>query len=127
MRVLVVDDNQTIIEKLSRFFQTLGFDVTTASNGLNALEKYHCSHFDLLITDHLMPVMNGIQLGKNLKQYSECAELPIFLMTTQGASSLSIYQREGIFSAIIDKPINEENLIQLINRFTSKNTSQSSL
>lgn len=127
MRILIVDDKQAIIENLSELLASRGYQVDTACNGLDASEKCQDGRYDLLIVDHLMPIMNGIQLVKNLRQTDYYALIPIIFMTTQGTNSVQLENEAGLFSEIIDKPINESDLLNSIANYQSSNTRTLSL
>ena len=66
--ILVVDDEQTILDCLSRDLRSAGLEVTTATNGEEAIAKINSSFFDLVTTDLLMPVRDGFQVVKAAKQ-----------------------------------------------------------
>lgn len=66
--ILVVDDEQTILDCLSRDLRSAGFEVTTATDGDEAITKINSSLFDLVTTDLLMPVRDGFQVVKAAKQ-----------------------------------------------------------
>ena len=127
MRILVVDDNLTVLDSLRVMLTAHGYGVDTACNGLDASEKLQNKIYDLLIIDHLMPVMNGIQLIKNLRQIKQYLLTPIIFMTTQGKSSLQSEYKDSLFTVLIDKPIDKENLLSLIGNYQSSNTSYQSL
>ena len=65
-RLLIVDDELSIQNMLSRHFRYLGYDVATAGNGREALDYLGSHKIDVVITDIMMPVMNGIELVKCL-------------------------------------------------------------
>jgi len=65
--VLVVDDNSMNRDLLSRYLKRQGLDVTTAENGIKALEMVNSQPFDLVLLDILMPGINGYQVLKRLK------------------------------------------------------------
>lgn len=67
-KVLIVDDDLSVRETLSRFLLSQDFSVESAENGCAALEILSQSSFDLLIVDAHMPRMNGIELLKCLKE-----------------------------------------------------------
>lgn len=127
MNILVIDDNVLVQTEISNLLRQHGYSVTIASNGLDAYEKAQQEHFDLLIVDHLMPLMNGIQLIKNIRQLSEYDGKAIIFMTTQGAESLKNDKVSTQVNHIIDKPVNEQNLLSLICQFNKKNTHQRTL
>lgn len=80
--VLVVDDSITtrILEK--NILENHGYHVTTASDGLEALDTLKKQHFDLIVTDVLMPHMNGFELTKKIKDSEQYHHLPVIIVTT---------------------------------------------
>jgi CheY-like chemotaxis protein len=127
MKILIVDDNQVVLNSLSAMLIAHSYCVDTACNGLDASEKSQNQSYDLLIVDHLMPIMNGIQLVKNLRQIEQYSLTPIIFMTTQGQSALQSEYQSGLFNALVDKPIAEENLLNLIASYQRSNTLRQSL
>ncbi len=122
MQILVVDDKQAILNSLEKLLSSQGYFVDSAIHGLAASEKLQNKHYDLLIIDHLMPIMNGIQLTKHVRQSAVFANTPIIFMTTQGHSAVKSLCNIDLFTAVIDKPIDEQNLVKLINKLLSPNT-----
>jgi len=120
MNILVVDDKQSVLDLLSNILVPVGYCVQTACNGLDAFEKAQQLHFDLFIVDHLMPVMNGVQLTKNLKQHKATSSTPVIFMTTQGIDSVNNIPEAPLFDAVIAKPINEELLIKTLTKLSSQ-------
>lgn len=78
-RVLVVDDEENIREVLSNYLVNLNYDVVTAVDGEDALAKYQKGQFDLVISDLLMPNIDGLEL---LKQIRSIDKEVVFLMIT---------------------------------------------
>lgn len=67
-RILVVDDEQEIREMLARHFKFEGYEVVTAVNGKDALKKLADERFDVMISDIMMPEMNGVDLLKTVRR-----------------------------------------------------------
>ncbi len=67
VRMLIVDDEPEIREMLERHFKFLGYDVETAEHGAAALDKLGHHKIDVVISDIMMPVMNGIDLLRALR------------------------------------------------------------
>ncbi|MGB2739627.1 MAG: response regulator [Cognaticolwellia sp.] len=123
MRILVVDDKPAILNSLSELLTAHGYLIDTAHHGLAASEKLQNTDYDLFIIDHLMPVMNGIQLTKHVRQLENYnTNTPIIFMTTQGQNAVKLVCDTSLFNAIVDKPIDEQNLLKLINDLLSSNT-----
>ena len=127
MNILVVDDKQSVLNALTDMLTTSGYNVQTACNGLDAFEKSQQFSFDLFIIDHLMPIMNGLQLSKNLRQQEKSAKTPILFITTQDFESVSSLAEASLFNAILTKPINQEKLIDQILLLDNQNIQRQSL
>jgi CheY-like chemotaxis protein len=101
MNILLVDDKQPILDQISPSLEQQGYNVEIATNGLDAFEKALQQPFDLYIIDHLMPVMNGLQLSKNLLNNPHTANTPIIFITTQNIVEVTALTRSLSFQAII--------------------------
>jgi CheY-like chemotaxis protein len=115
MHILVVDDKKVVRDKVASLLSQLGYSFTDANNGLDAFEKAQKESFDLYIIDHLMPVMNGLQLVKNLKSKDFSSNTPILFMTTQDISTLENHEELKLLNSIITKPIDQELFFKKIN------------
>lgn len=122
MNILLVDDKKTVLSSISAFLEDEGHDVTTALNGLQAFEQTHVDDFDLFIIDHLMPVMDGIQLAKRLKKQEQTADLPILFMSTQDIKSINHLVENQFVEHLLSKPINFQELADLLKGYASKNS-----
>jgi len=108
-RILVVDDEEGIAEELAEYLQLKGYDVATAGSGLEALELYRSRPADIVITDLLMPEMDGNELIRRLRRTDP--DLPIMLVTghtTFGDEKESV--TEGA-SVVLKKPIDLSELL----------------
>ena len=114
MNILVVDDNKSVRDTLLSLLTDQGHDVDVAINGLDALGKAQNNHYQLFVIDHLMPLMNGLQLSKNLKNRAEMNDIKIIFMTTQGIHTLRTLPEFSLFDDVIDKPITQNRLIDAI-------------
>jgi len=103
--VLVVDDEESVCDAIKMILQFCGYDVQTASNGLDAIKFLEKGHFDLLITDYMMRGMNGQQLAKRAKDQKP--KLPV-LMVTAFAGSLDLSTLS--VDAVLSKPFKVEDL-----------------
>ena len=77
-KLLVVDDDATLVKFLGEYLQTEGFAVVTAPNGADALRLAYREHPDLVILDVMMPGMDGWEVTARLR---EMADIPIILVT----------------------------------------------
>ncbi|MCZ6607164.1 MAG: PAS domain-containing protein [Alphaproteobacteria bacterium] len=107
-RVLVVDDEEVIAEELAEYLGRKGYDVATAGSGLEALELHRSRPADIVITDLLMPEMDGNELIRRLHRTDP--DLPIMVVTghtTFGEEKESV--TEGA-SLVLKKPISLREL-----------------
>jgi two-component system capsular synthesis sensor histidine kinase RcsC len=113
-QLLVVDDHQAVREVLSRMLSFLGHDVTLASNGIEAGALFLTGSYDLVITDLHMPLMNGWELTRLIKEQSP--NTPV--MVVSGACDETHWQKVGkcAVDAIILKPFKLEQIEQTLFR-----------
>jgi len=78
-RILIVDDDEQIRNLLVEYFQFLSYEVTTAANGAEALGKLDQDIFDCIISDLVMPDIDGLELLKQVRAHSR--KLPFLIIT----------------------------------------------
>ncbi|HEY6951616.1 MAG TPA: response regulator transcription factor [Bacteroidota bacterium] len=103
-KILVVDDEKDIVEMLKYNLQKEGYKVLTAHNGKEALERAQQIP-DLILLDIMMPVMDGLQTLKALKQKKETEAIPVLFLTAKGAETDEIVGLEIGAEDYIVKPI----------------------
>ncbi|AUT04301.1 hybrid sensor histidine kinase/response regulator [Nostoc sp. CENA543] len=115
--ILIADDkweNRSVIVNL---LEPVGFTVIEANNGQEVWEKVQFYKPNLIITDLVMPVMDGFELIKNLRKSDQYKHIPII---TSSASVFSIDQYKSIdlgADAFLPKPIEAETLLELLGKF----------
>lgn len=83
--ILIVDDSKTIRNLVAFVLKSEGFKVTTAEDGLDAIEKlYNIDAVDLIMADINMPRMDGLTLIKNLREQDIYKDIPIIILSTEG-------------------------------------------
>ncbi|MDR3361288.1 MAG: response regulator [Desulfovibrio sp.] len=83
--VLVVDDSKTIRNLVAFVLKSEGFKVTTAEDGLDAIEKlYNIAAVDLIVSDVNMPRMDGFTFIKNIRAQDAYKDIPIIVLSTEG-------------------------------------------
>jgi len=83
MKILLVDDDRTTRKLLSLYLKGNGFDVVTAENGLDAIEKLGGETVHLVVTDLNMPYMDGIEFIKTMKANPDTGHIPALMITTE--------------------------------------------
>ena len=110
-RVLVVDDDSGICHSLQEILVNSGCTVETACDGVDALEKNSSTPFDLLLTDVVMPKMDGHELYLTLKETHP--DLPVLMMTAFHYDKDHIIKRarmKGLDGVIFKKPLDPDRL-----------------
>lgn len=110
--ILVVDDEYIISDILGFVLEDAGFQVEKAANGAKALEVLEKTRVELLITDWMMPVMNGEELARKLRADPQYKAMPIILMS--GAQSDIARKSPELFDGVLDKPFDPEALIDMV-------------
>ncbi|WP_404342887.1 sigma 54-interacting transcriptional regulator [Pseudoalteromonas mariniglutinosa] len=107
-RVLLVDDDVSLLKLLTIRIESNGYQVTTVDNGMTALQLLKRSTFDVVLTDLRMDEMDGMALHRQLQ--SRYPALPVIMMTAHGSIPDAVEAtKQGIF-AFITKPINKDEL-----------------
>lgn len=101
-RILVAEDDQAVRTFVSRALRRRGFDVTAVSDGSQALEALRGESFDLLITDIVMPGLDGIGLA--LKVARDQPDLPVLLMTGYSAERQRAHNLDELVCRVLVKP-----------------------
>ncbi len=108
-RVMVVDDEPDIVELVRYNLTSEGYDVITAKNGQEALEKM-ASLPDLIILDLMMPVMDGLETCKRLKGDPRTARIPVLFLTARSGEVDEVIGLELGADDYIRKPISPRKL-----------------
>jgi signal transduction histidine kinase/ligand-binding sensor domain-containing protein/CheY-like chemotaxis protein len=109
--ILLVDDNMTNLRILQTQMTQWKLLPTLASSGEQALTILNSGHvFDLVITDHQMPEMDGVELAENIKR--KFPELPIFLLSSIGDNTGS--KHKELFALVLTKPVRHHHLGEMI-------------
>ena len=102
MHFLVVDDSSTMRRILSNTLGSIGYTVTEAEDGVDALNKVREQKFDAIMTDWNMPKMNGLELVRNIRAMEEYKHIPIIMVTTEdGKREVITAIKEGVNNYIV--------------------------
>ena len=112
-KVLVVDDEKSIVRLLQSIIERRGFEVVTASDGADGLEIALKGGFVLIILDLVLPGMEGLELLERLKQEDATRETPVALLTTQTQEMAE--SRPGVRADwFVRKPFGSEEIVRLL-------------
>lgn len=110
-RILLVDDEPGILEGLQMLFELEGYEVLTASDGEQALELVRDAHPDLVLTDYMMPRMDGLTLVTALRAEPETAAL---LIVVSSAVTLPAGEARDSADAILRKPVSIDQVLEVV-------------
>jgi CheY-like chemotaxis protein len=109
-RILVVDDDPGVRFLLRLLFESVGYEVSEAQHGVAALIRVKEALPDLVVTDMMMPVMDGGQLINRLKSDERTAALPIVAITgSPGAKEAAVAA-----DVVLSKPFDHSNLLATV-------------
>jgi CheY-like chemotaxis protein len=111
-RILIADDEPTVVALARQKLQAQGYFVDTARNGKEAWDILQKTAVDLVVTDVVMPVMDGVDLYKEIKKTPRLANIPIVIITDNRIFRES-FQALGV-EHFIPKPLDAEKLIHKV-------------
>lgn len=111
-RVLVAEDEEGLRGFVVRALVARGHDVTAVSDGGEALEALQAAAFDLLVTDIVMPGLDGIALA--LKATKDCPDLRIVMMTGYEAERERAHNLDALVHAVVSKPFTLEEICAVV-------------
>lgn len=118
-QVLVVDDNPDLRAYVSNILQRQGYQVRTAHNGAVGVELAQTYNPDLIVTDLMMPEVNGLDLIRQIRAEPEMAGIPIVLLTAKVDEETRIESAERGADAYLSKPFNDRELLAEVRNLLS--------
>jgi CheY-like chemotaxis protein len=110
-KILVVDDSKTILLMESMILKRGPYEVTTAGDGAEAVERAVVEQPDLILMDVVMPRMGGFEACRALRGREETSAIPIILVTTRGEGENVETGYASGCSDYVTKPINASELL----------------
>jgi CheY-like chemotaxis protein len=112
--ILVVDDDELVLLAVRELLAPLGFSVSLAGNGPEALRLAAAQPFDLVVLDVIMPEMDGFEVCRKLRQVPAFQETPILMLTAKSAEEDRQRGMEAGANLYLPKPIAPRRLIALV-------------
>lgn len=113
-KILVVDDEETNVKLMEAMLLPRGYEIVKAFNGQEGLEKVEAESPDLILLDVMMPVMNGFDVCRKLKNDAETRLIPIVIMTALGDIEDRVKGIEAGADDFLTKPVNRDELLARI-------------
>lgn len=109
--ILIAEDDKDIVEILNLYLVNAGYEVDSAGDGAEAIEKLRRGKFDLLIADIMMPVMDGYELIRTIR---EDRNMPIIILSAKGRDAERIIGLNIGADAYISKPFNPLEVVAYV-------------
>ncbi len=113
--VLIIDDEKSILHVLTIALTKYGFNVETASDGLEGIKKFDACNFDVVITDIKMPALDGNGVVRHIRN-SERQYTPVV-----GISGTPWFLEDSDFDAVLTKPTSIKTLVDTVKNVTQVN------
>jgi DNA-binding response OmpR family regulator len=117
-RVLIVEDEPNIVESLNFILGQAGFDVETAVDGAEALQRLRRQVYSALILDLMLPGINGFDVLRSVRSDGELKDMPVIVLTAKGqAADRQAAEAIGA-TAFITKPFSNAEIVQRVSELT---------
>lgn len=118
IRVIVIDDEILIAETVAEILNQEGFEATSVTGGLSAIELAKTWQPDVVLSDVIMPGLNGIQAGAKIREIAPRCKVILFSGQAATVDLLEEARQQGHVFEILAKPIKPEQLIAVIRSST---------
>ena len=118
--ILTVDDSASIRQAIKIALSGEGYAVTEAVNGQDGLDKCAAGGFDLIVTDLNMPIMNGLDMIRALRQRPAGAGVPILFLTTESDAEIKAQAKAAGATGWLTKPFDPEQLVRVVKKVLAK-------
>src|SRR5919199_6684045 len=109
MKILIVEDDETIASVLAEALTTHHYTVETAADGLTGLELAQAFHYDLLVLDIILPNLDGMTLCRQLRSHG--LQMPILLLSALNSSTDRVMGLEAGGEDYVVEPFDDNELI----------------
>ncbi|MFP4497967.1 MAG: response regulator [Vulcanimicrobiota bacterium] len=113
-KILVVEDELQVRELIKVVLKLENYDVEEAGNGVEALQKLEEYMPDIILTDVMMPEMDGVQFFLTIRETRKTASIPVIILTVKGQMEDLKYANLLGVDAYITKPFNPNDLVRQI-------------
>jgi len=120
VKVLVVDDSAMVLEMVSAHLKQNGIEVLEAHDGSDAVEQLKTVTPDLVVTDVVMPKMNGYELCRWIKNNDSTKDVPVIMCTTKSEEFDKYWGMKQGADAYLTKPYHPPELIKPIKQLLSQ-------
>ena len=123
-KVLLVDDEAGLREAVQAYLEDSGFTVEAASNASEGWDKLQVSTPDVLISDIMMPQVDGYQFLQQVREDPRYKSLPVVFLTARGMTSDRIQGYSAGVDAYLSKPFDPEELVAIVTNLIDRQVSR---
>jgi CheY-like chemotaxis protein len=124
-RILIIDDNRSLVLAAERVLQKNGFEVLTAFDGLEGFEKARREKPALILLDIVMPQVDGYEVCRKLKSDSNTAQIPVIILSVKGeideskaAPAVGLEEVDMAYKCgannVLTKPVTAQDLLDVV-------------
>lgn len=117
-KILIVDDEPNIIRSLSFVLERAGYDVSSATNGEEALASVSNSKPHIVFLDVMMPKMNGYEVCRAIKSSTELQDIHVILLSAKGQESDRLIGLDAGADEFITKPFSPAEIVARVKEIT---------
>ncbi|MDJ0816059.1 MAG: response regulator [Desulfobacterales bacterium] len=110
-KVMVVDDSPTELKLMSEPFVSQGYNLITATDGEEAIQKVESERPDLIVLDVIMPKLNGFNVCRHIKKSDKLKGIKVILLTSKNQESDKFWGEKQGADAYMTKPFSGEDLL----------------
>ena len=118
--ILTVDDSPSIRQAIEIVLGGAGYAVIEASDGAEGLAKAKSQPVNMVITDLNMPVMNGLELIRALRQVPSLTGVPIVFLTTESSDAVKAQAKAAGATGWITKPFKPDQILSVVTKLVRK-------
>jgi two-component system chemotaxis response regulator CheY len=115
--ILVVDDTRSMRAMVAAVLEGAGYEVAQAGDGLEALELARNRVFDLVVTDHNMPRMDGVTLVRELRSLPNYDPVALIVLSTEAGAELKQKGRDAGATGWMAKPFDPQRMLDIVGKF----------
>ncbi|WP_367914554.1 response regulator [Leadbetterella sp. DM7] len=121
-RVLIAEDSSVIQNLVKKILEFQNFEITAVKNGEQVLQMLQKEHFDIILLDINMPVMDGMESVKAIRALADKdkARVPVVAITGNARNYSEEEFKEAGFNEVLMKPLNFDKLVMVVKELTDK-------
>lgn len=114
--ILAVDDSGSLRQMVAFSLKAAGYEVVSAVDGQDGLNKAKEKTVDLVLTDQNMPIMDGLTLISNLRSLASYSKVPILMLTTESSDEMKAKGKAAGANGWLVKPFDPKRLIEVVQK-----------